>query len=138
MIEPDQHNADSAADGILESLDSDDMFVDHIDGDSGRRNILIPAERLPDVDAFRRELKQRYDERIIARPACSSVSAIGLGVGGADDMRRTSRRYSKQAGVSLQDDFTAEHAITCVVKPDQAPRLMNVFHREFDCPAEAA
>ncbi|MDZ7841427.1 MAG: aspartate kinase [Gammaproteobacteria bacterium] len=138
VIEPGQRNADSAADGLLEALDRDDMFVDHIDVESGRRNVLIPAERLPDVDAFRRDLKRRFDERIDARPACSSVSAIGLGVGGADDLRRTSRRYSKQAGVSLQDDFTAEHAITCVVEPDQASRLMNVFHREFDCPAEAA
>lgn len=138
IIEPGQHNADTAASGLLEELDRDDMFVDHTDRETGRRDVLIPADRLPDAAAFRKELELRFDERIVARPACSSVSAIGLGVGGADELRQTSRRYSKQAGVSLHDDFMAEHAITCVVEPDQASTLMNVFHREFDCPAEAA
>lgn len=138
VIEHDQHHADTAADEILAELDEDDLFVDHVDPDSGRRDILIPAERLPDAAAFGRELEKRYDERIDVGPACSSVSAIGLGVGSADDLRKTSRHHSKKAGVSLHDDFMAEHAITCVVEPEHASKLMNVFHREFDCPAEAA
>ncbi|HSH40680.1 MAG TPA: aspartate kinase [Arenicellales bacterium] len=138
VIEHHQHHAGEAADEMLAGLDEDDLFVDHVDADTGRRDILIPAERLPDAAAFGRELEKRYDERIVAGPACSSVSAIGLGVGDADELRRTSRRYSEQAGVELRSDFMAEHAITCVVEPEHASTLMNVFHREFDCPAEAA
>lgn len=136
MIEHGQHHA--AADEMLAEFDADDLFVDSIDHDNGRRDILIPAERLPDAAAYGRELEKRFNEHIVVGPECSSVSAIGLGVGDADDLRGSWRRYSKQAGISLHNDYSARHAITCVVEPDQASTLMNVFHREFDCPAEAA
>lgn len=138
VIEHAPHRTDPAGDAILAELDNDDLFVDHVDHERGRRDILIPAERLPDAEAYGRELASRFDERITVGPACSSVSAIGLGVGEADELRGTPRRYSKQAGVAVHNDFTADHAITCVVRPEHAATLMNVFHREFDCPAEAA
>jgi len=138
VIEHDQHHADSATGEILADLDEDDLFVDHVDSGTGSRDVLIPAERLPDAAAFGRELERRFDERIVVGPACSSVSAIGLGVGEADGVRSTSRRYSENAGVSLHNEYMAKHAITHVVEPEHATTLMNVFHREFDCPAEAA
>lgn len=138
FIEAGEHHAAAAADRILAGLDRDDLFVDHIDDRTGRRDILIPAERLPDAATFGKELEKRFDERIVVGRTCSSVSAIGLGVGDADDLRGTSRRYSQQAGVSLHNEFMDEHAITCVVRPEHAATLMNVFHREFDCPAEVA
>lgn len=130
-------HADSAARKILEELDEDDVFLDHIDPEVGHRNIFIPAERLPDAGSFASELERRFDDHVSVGPHCSSVSAIGLGVGKAEHFRATSLRYSKQAGVSPRGDFAGEHSVTCVVQPDEAARLMNVFHREFECPAEA-
>lgn len=137
-IDRGQPHADDAVDAVIDALDDDDLFVDHTDSRSGRRDILIPAERLPDAKAFGRDLAERFDARISVGPPCSSVSAIGLGVGDAIDLRSTSRRYSREAGVALHRDYMAEHAITCVVEPRHASILMNVFHREFDCPAEVA
>lgn len=137
-IERGRHDAAAAAGELLAELDPDDLFVDHIDRRTGRRDILIPAERLPDASAFGKQLAKRFEEQVAVGPTCSSVSAIGLGLGGADDLGRTSRRHSEQAGVSLHRHYQAEHAITCVVQPEHAPTLMNVLHREFDCPAEAA
>lgn len=130
--------AGGAADEILDQLDEDDVFLDQTDADSGRRNIFIPTGRLPDAGSFASELEKRFDEHVSVGPHCSSVSAIGLGVGEADHFRTTSLRYSREAGVSPHGDFAGEHSVTCVVQPDQAARLMNVFHREFECPAEPA
>lgn len=129
---------DGAAGDIMNHIDDDDVFVEHMDPGTGHHHILIPAERLPDPEAFTEEIERRFRHQVSVGPLCSSVSAIGLGVGEASHIRKTSRRYSLQAGIAPHDDYTTEHSVTCVVSPGQAPALMNVFHREFECPGEAA
>lgn len=122
---------------VLDHIDDDHVFVEHVDP-TGRLHILIPAERLPDTEMFTEDLERRFKDHVSVGPLYSSVSAIGLGVGEADHVQKTSRRYSQQAGIDLHGDYASEHSITCVVNPKQASALMNVFHREFECPGEAA
>jgi len=128
----------AVADDVLAHIDDDHVFVEHFDPGTGRRNILIPAERLPDPQSFTDELEDRFEQHLSVGPRRSSVSAIGLGVGEAGHIQTTSRRYSRQAGVDLHGDYALQHSVTCVVSPKQAPKLMNVFHREFECPGEVA
>jgi aspartate kinase len=126
------------ADAILDELDEQDLFADHTDDATGRRHLLIPAQRLPDADSYTEDLEKRFRKELIVGPRCSSVSAIGLGVGEADHVRESSQRLSRQLGVPPRHDFADEHSVTCVVQPEQSARLMNVFHREFDCPGREA
>lgn len=129
---------DGPDDNVLEHIDDQDVFVEHIEPGTGRRHVFIPAERLPDAETFASDLRERFQDRVSVGPQRSSVSAIGLGVGEADDVRETSRHYSSQAGIDLHGDYASEHSVTCIVSPEQAPALMNVFHREFECPGEVA
>jgi len=123
---------------LQEEFEVQDLLVDHVNPDTGRREVLIPAEHLPDMDAFGDAVKQRFGDRISVCDERSSVSAIGLGVGDSARVRTSTRRSSEAAGVRLHRDYTAAHALTCIVRPEQAATLMNVLHRELDCPAEAA
>lgn len=130
--------ASSSPQDFLNELDDDDVFHDRVEAGTGHRHVLIPAERLPDAASFADEVETRYGQEVRVGPRCSSVSAVGLGVGAADHIRNTSRRYSEKAGIALRGEFAGEHSVTCVVRPEQAARLMNVFHREFECPATEA
>ena len=122
---------------LFDELGADDILSDHVD-EEGRRHIAVPAERLPDPEAFAAAATERLSEDVLVDAACSSVSAIGFGVGTEEHFRHTSRRYAREAGVGLRHDFAGEHSITCVVAPDDADRVMNLFHRGFDCPVEEA
>ncbi|KAA3633975.1 MAG: aspartate kinase [Proteobacteria bacterium] len=137
-FDDDQLPARRAVEQVLCDLDSDSIFADHKDSKTGRRSILIPADRLPDASSFASELKSRHGGHLGIESVCSSVSAIGLGVGGAEHVRNTLRSCSRKAEVVLRHDFAGEHSVTCVVQPDHASKLMNAFHREFDCPAQEA
>jgi aspartate kinase len=128
----------AAANAILEEVEPDDVFLDKTDAGTGRRNILIPSNRLADERSFTAGLHEEFEHQVVVGSPCSSVSAIGLGVGSDEDLQETSRRFSARVGVSPSDDFSGEHSITCLVQPDQAALLMNAFHREFDCPTEDA
>lgn len=131
-------NARHIAKSILNELDDDDLFVDHTDSATGRRNMLIPSHRLPDAESFVENLKKQFKEELIIGPRYSSVSAVGLRIGEIEDIRESSRRFSEKAGVSPRHGFSDRHSVTCVVKPDQSARLMNILHREFDCRAQEA
>ncbi len=122
---------------LFDELGADDILSDHVD-DDGRRHIAVPAERLPDPDAFAAAAGNRLSDQVHVDAACSSVSAIGFGVGTEERFRDTSRRYAREAGVGLRYDFAAEHSLTCVVAPDDTDRVMNLFHQGFECPVEEA
>lgn len=123
---------------LQDELEIQDLLVDHVNAQTGRRDILIPAEHLPDIESFGEAVKKRFGDRVTVSDQRSSVSAIGLGVGDSAHVRTSTRRSSEAAGVPLHQDYSAEHAFTCIVRPEQASMLMNVLHRELDCPAEAA
>lgn len=127
-----------ATDALLAGVEPDDIFMDRTDDETGRRSMLIPRDRLPDQESFADRLRREFHDRVKVAPYCSSVSAIGLGVGGAAEIRRRSRQFSQQAGVSPQGDFSGEHSVTCLVRPEEAARVMNVFHSAFECPSENA
>jgi len=123
---------------IRDELDEQEPLVDYRDPETGRREILIPGELLPDVHAYGTELENRFGKRVRVEAPRSSVSAIGIGVGANADARRTSRQYFEKAGIDLHNDYSAKHAVTYIVEPEHASTLMNVLHRQYDCPAEAA
>lgn len=119
---------------IVGDVGVEDILVDQTDARTGRRDILIPSERLPDPRCFVADLEKRLDGRVTVGPRCSSVSAIGLGVGRADHVRKVSRRSSQRAGVRPRGNFSGEHSVTCLVHPGEALTLTKAFHREFQCP----
>lgn len=128
--------ARTAVEGILDELDEDAVFIDHRDPATNRRDILIPAERLSDAASFTSDLKSRFADDPRIGMEYGSVSAIGLGVGATGRVQGVLESCSRKVDVGPRHDFTSEHAITCVVGEQHASRLMNLFHREFDCPAE--
>lgn len=138
-VEADTNRSTEETETLLQdAFEVHDLLVDHTDPDTGRRDILIPADQLPDMDSFGDAVKRRFGDRVTVSDRRSSVSAIGLGVGDSAHVQTNTRRSSEEAGVSLHDDYTAKHAFTCIVRPEQASMLMNILHRELDCPAEAA
>ncbi len=123
---------------LVEDLAPDDVFADHHDPRERCRHITVPAQRLPDPDAFAASVGSRLGGRVRVDTQCSSVSAIGFRVGTVDRFRDTSRLYTRKAGAGLQRSFAGDHSVTCVVHPHDAERVMNLFHQGFDCPMEKA
>jgi len=121
--------------GILpEGVDHNDLVMDRRDAGTGHRHIAIPAERLPDAEGYGERLTRRLGDAVQVGEPCSSVSAIGVGVGETPEMQSRSRRISARAGVDTRHHFGAGNAITWLVEPGHAPRLMNAFHGAFQCP----
>jgi aspartate kinase len=112
-----------------------DLVLDRHDSGSGRREIAIPAERIPDPEGFAERIDSHHGEAIAVGDPCSSVSAVGMGVGAAPQLKELSDRAFAQTGVDTRLRHHAENAITYLVKPDHASELMNAFHGVFRCTA---
>lgn len=121
---------------LVEGVEADDIFADGHD-EHGHRHIAVPAERVPDAAAFA-DAVQRRGGGIRVDLDYSSVSAIGLGVGSVDHFRHSSRQYVGDAVADGHHEFSDDHSLTCVVRPAHARRIMNQFHRGFECPVEEA
>lgn len=119
-------------DAVREQAATEDIFLDRSSDRGGTRELFIAADEVPDPAAFGRTLHARFEGRVRVGDARASVSAVGLGLGGAAARwRRASRRQARRAGIRVHGDYSAEHALTCVVDPAQVEPAVELLHERL-------
>ncbi len=119
-------------DAVRAVVGSDDVFLDRHHKRSGTRELFIPASDVPDPEAFGRGIRERFDDRVRVGAARASVSAVGLGLGAeAERWQSASRSHARRAGIRVYRDYSAEHALTCVIEPDQVDPAMALLHERL-------
>ncbi len=122
---------DETAERVLESIGKGDIFLDRYDESRGGRRLLIAAEDIADPEAFAAELREEFGDRVVVEPKRGSVSAVGLGVGRASELKEKAHSAAEMAGIRLYGEVSGEHSLTCIVEPQQVSRTMNLLHGEF-------
>ncbi len=117
---------------MRDHLGTDDVFLDRRQGRNGPRELFVAASDVPDPDAFGERIRERFDERVRVGEARASVSAVGLGLGAAaDQWHSASRTHARRAGIEIYRDYSAEHALTCVIEPDKVEPAVELLHERL-------
>lgn len=123
---------DALGNAVRDHLGTDDIFLDRRHGRTGPRELFIAASDVPDPDAFGDRIRDRFDERVRVGAPRASVSAVGLGLGrAADEWHSASRAHARRAGIEVYRDYSAEHALTCVIEPDQVEPAVELLHERL-------
>lgn len=121
----------SLADEVLEAVGKADLYMDEQDARSRRRDLLVSAENIADVTAFANRLDQEFGKHLDIATELGSVSAVGFGVGTADQAMDRVHAYMQDFDANLRSSYHTEHALTCVVDADHVGETMRGFHKQF-------
>ena len=120
---------DKLGDAVRDHLGTDDVFLDRRQGRNGPRELFIAASDLPDPHAFGERIRERFDARVRVGEARASVSAVGLGLGAAaEQWHSASRIHARRAGIEVYRDYSADHALTCLIEPEKVEPAVELLH----------
>jgi len=137
-IDADADTARRLGDRVLDYIGHDDVFVDRTTRGGERREILIPADDVPDRAGFVEHARGGAHDRVRVASERGSVSAIGLGLGDDPSVADDSRREAERAGIELYGHIRDDHAVTCVVPRETVARTTRLLHGQLAAEADAA
>lgn len=129
---------DETGDRVRELLGNASVVMDRSASERPGRHILVDTDTIADREAFENEVAEAFGDSVSVGPDRGSVSAVGLGLGGNEQLAEAPRKDAEQAGIPLYAYFRSEHALSCVLSADDVERTLQLLHQRLDLAQAAA
>ncbi|HET7370600.1 MAG TPA: aspartate kinase [Gammaproteobacteria bacterium] len=121
---------DEALDEVGRQLTGASVFLSEPRAGGGR-DLLVSVKEVAEPQAMAEHLRETVGGDVDVRVGVGSVSGIGLGVGGSDELLDYACKLLTDAGVIVHANWQTDHALTCLVNSEDADKSLVMLHQAF-------